>query len=406
MKRHRRGPRAPRARLGAARPGPRRPRGAAGGRRARGSGAGAGIRRRRGRGPAARSGATAAARVAGRRGRPHRSARGRAAGRRRRARGAPGPADRRRGRGGRGTRRAVRGAGAGGGGGRGTEAAAPRRRPGGGLGEPAGRPRAEGVREGLAAFGYCKSARLLERRDGGPPVRTGRGRACAKRRGAPSPARCSRARSGASCWPWSSATDRRSTSPRPRPSGRRGRTTSWRSRAPRWRSWPGSRGGSALAPGRPLDAGRRDRGRDRPLRSPRRGRRAGRASGAHGLGGARRPGAGARHRPVQPPGPRRARAPRRPAGHRRRRGLPALVRRHAGHPRPRRTADARGAPSAPARGPGGRGLARGAGCARPGAGRVVPPPRPRGGRAEHRRGAAVGGGPAHGLRRPGRRTPG
>jgi competence protein ComEC len=31
--------------------------------------------------------------------------------------------------------------------------------------------RAEGVRENLAAFGYCKSARLLERRDGGPPVR-------------------------------------------------------------------------------------------------------------------------------------------------------------------------------------------------------------------------------------------
>jgi competence protein ComEC len=31
--------------------------------------------------------------------------------------------------------------------------------------------RAEGVREGLAALGYCKSARLLERRDGGPPVR-------------------------------------------------------------------------------------------------------------------------------------------------------------------------------------------------------------------------------------------
>jgi competence protein ComEC len=34
---------------------------------------------------------------------------------------------------------------------------------------PAGR--VDGVREGVAAFGYCKSARLLERRDGGPPVR-------------------------------------------------------------------------------------------------------------------------------------------------------------------------------------------------------------------------------------------
>ena len=31
--------------------------------------------------------------------------------------------------------------------------------------------RAEGVRQGLAAFGYCKSVRLLERRAGGPPVR-------------------------------------------------------------------------------------------------------------------------------------------------------------------------------------------------------------------------------------------
>jgi competence protein ComEC len=31
--------------------------------------------------------------------------------------------------------------------------------------------RAEGVRQGIAAFGYCKSARLLERRGGGPPVR-------------------------------------------------------------------------------------------------------------------------------------------------------------------------------------------------------------------------------------------
>jgi competence protein ComEC len=31
--------------------------------------------------------------------------------------------------------------------------------------------RAEGVRRGIGAFGYCKSARLLERRAGGPPVR-------------------------------------------------------------------------------------------------------------------------------------------------------------------------------------------------------------------------------------------
>jgi competence protein ComEC len=34
---------------------------------------------------------------------------------------------------------------------------------------PAGR--VDGVREGIAAFGYCKSTRLLERRDGGPLVR-------------------------------------------------------------------------------------------------------------------------------------------------------------------------------------------------------------------------------------------
>ena len=40
-----------------------------------------------------------------------------------------------------------------------------------------GSRRAEGVREGVAAFGYCKSARLLERRDGGPRWRRAAARA-------------------------------------------------------------------------------------------------------------------------------------------------------------------------------------------------------------------------------------
>ncbi len=44
--------------------------------------------------------------------------------------------------------------------------------------------RAEGVRGGVAAFGYCKSARLLERRDGGRSVRTAAARLREAARGA------------------------------------------------------------------------------------------------------------------------------------------------------------------------------------------------------------------------------
>ena len=185
------------------------------------------------------------------------------------------------------------------------EAAPSRRGPGGGVGDAAGARRAEGVREGLAAFAYCKSARLLERREPGrAAARFGGGRRpCASGRGASSAARC---------WP---GTERglvramvlgdrsevdEATAEAFRASGTyhvlalSGAQVALLAGLRRRRA--------ALVPPEPVDAGRGDGRRDRPLRAARGRRRAGREGGAHGLGRARGPGPGARRRPGQPPG--------------------------------------------------------------------------------------------------------
>ena len=100
----------------------------------------------------------------------------------------------------------------------------------------AARP-AEGVSGGLATFGYCKSARLVERHAGGRSPR----QVAARVREA---ARAVFARSMppgterglvlaivlGDRWRW--------TKPRPRPFGPPGRPASWRSPGPRWPSWP------------------------------------------------------------------------------------------------------------------------------------------------------------------------
>ncbi len=90
--------------------------------------------------------------------------------------------------------------------------------------------------------------------------------------------------------------------PRPRALGRPGRA-----------GGRADRGGAALPESRSVDAGRGDGVGHRDLRAPRGRRRAGGARGAHGLRRARRPGPRARHRRLQPPGPRGPPAPRRPA---------------------------------------------------------------------------------------------
>ena len=97
-------------------------------------------------------------------------------------------------------------------------------------------------------------------------------------------------------------------------------------------------------------------------------------------------------------------APRRPARGRRGRGLPALVRGDARHPRARVSPDPRRPPPAAAGGSRGRGFHRGAVRPRPGARGAVPPPRARLRAAQRRGGAALGGGAAGRRRGPGRRA--
>ena len=273
------------------------------------------------------------------------------------------------------------------------------------------RPRAEGVRDGARGLRLLQvgAPRRARPRPGAPAPCAASSRAVRERaRGVVRAVDAAGDASAAWCAPWCWATARRSTSPRPRRSGPPGPTTCWPSRAPRSRCSPALLvGGAAPAAGGPVD-------RRRAvttlaicaLRGVRGRRRAGRARRAHGRGRAARAArssstptpptcSASRRSCCSPTGPSSAADV----------GLPALLRRHARHPRARRPADARRAAAAAARRPRAsrrpwRRSAPSRRSWRPAFHRLAPARGP----AEPRGGAALGGGAARGPRRAGARA--